>query len=83
MTARPKPSLHEVSAGTPHGPATLSARLSELRAEWTAGQHRLETIEAERREVRDTLLRIAGAIQVLEELTAREAGAEPAAAPPA
>lgn len=47
----------------------LTVRLAELRVEWTEGQRRLETLDAERAKIRDMLLRISGAIQVLEELT--------------
>ncbi len=44
-------------------------RLSQLRAEWSEGQRRMEALDTERAKTRDTLLRIAGAIQVLEELS--------------
>jgi hypothetical protein len=80
MTARPKPSLHEVSARAPQEPAALSTRLVELRSEWKTGQQRLDTIETERQQVRDTMLRISGAIQVLEELSGE--GAAPNSADP-
>ncbi|MBI1205816.1 MAG: hypothetical protein GC191_00860 [Azospirillum sp.] len=49
-------------------PERVAARLEQLRADWTAGQRRLAALEAERSELRETLLRIAGAIQVLEEI---------------
>lgn len=52
----------------------LVTRIAALRAEWTQGQRQLETLDAERARVRDLLLRIGGAIQVLEELSATEAG---------
>jgi hypothetical protein len=51
------------------GTVDLAARLAELRAEWTEGQRRLDMLDTERAKTRDTLLRIGGAIQVLEELT--------------
>jgi hypothetical protein len=43
-------------------------RLEELRAELEKGQRHLEGLDRQRQEMRDTLLRISGAIQVLEEL---------------
>lgn len=45
----------------------LEARLAELRAEFESGQTRLGELEAQARSLRETLLRISGAIQVLEE----------------
>lgn len=47
----------------------LELRLQELRAEFAAGQKMLADLEAKQAHVRETLLRISGAIQVLEELT--------------
>lgn len=47
---------------------TIQRRLEVLRQEFERGQRHLEALERERQEVRDTLLRIGGAIQVLEEL---------------
>lgn len=54
----------------------LTNRLAQLRAEHEAGQQMLADLEAKQRNLRDTLLRISGAIQVLEEELAR---AEPPA----
>jgi len=51
------------------GTVDPAARLAELHAEWTEGQRRLDMLDAERAKTRDMLLRIGGAIQVLEELT--------------
>lgn len=45
------------------------ARLEELRHEYEVGQRRLQELMAQEVSVRETLLRISGAIQVLEELT--------------
>ena len=45
----------------------LQSRLGKLRNEFARGQEQLIQTEARARELRETLLRIAGAIQVLEE----------------
>lgn len=47
---------------------TLASRLAELREEYSRGEEQLSDLERRRGHVRDTLLRISGAIQVLEEL---------------
>jgi prefoldin subunit 5 len=47
-------------------------RLEVLREEYAKGQQQLAMLDQKRAEVRDTLLRISGAIQVLEELTAAD-----------
>lgn len=46
----------------------IEGRLGELKREFESGQKLLRELEAKQVEVRDTLLRIGGAIQVLEEL---------------
>lgn len=46
----------------------LEQRLQELKAEFESGQKVLADLEAKQTTVRDTLLRISGAIQALEEL---------------
>ena len=45
----------------------LEQRLQELKAEYTSGQKVLADLEAKQANVRQTLLRIEGAIQILEE----------------
>ena len=45
----------------------LEKRLQSLRTEYQSGQQVLTDLEAKQANVKDTLLRIAGAIQVLEE----------------
>jgi predicted nuclease with TOPRIM domain len=50
----------------------LQKRLQELRAEFDAGQRTLGELEIKQANLRNTLLRISGAIQVLEEELARE-----------
>jgi predicted nuclease with TOPRIM domain len=46
----------------------LLDRLESLKKEFEAGQKRLSELEAEQAYVRETMLRISGAIQVLQEL---------------
>ena len=46
----------------------VQQRLHQLQAEFESGQKLLRDLEARQQEVRDTLLRIGGAIQVLQEL---------------
>ncbi len=53
----------------------MEERLTQLREEFARGRRELEALEARVIEVRETLLRIAGAIQVLEELMAAKAPA--------
>jgi hypothetical protein len=48
----------------------MARRLEELRAERTVGMRRLEELSREFEALRETVLRIGGAIQVLEELLA-------------
>lgn len=48
----------------------LEARLQELRREQAAGEAAMAEIDRRQQELRATLLRIGGAIQVLEELLA-------------
>jgi hypothetical protein len=50
----------------------LQARLEILKREDRAGQARLQELEQQEVSLRETLLRISGAIQVLEELLAEE-----------
>ena len=49
----------------------LEQRLAELKAEYESGQKMLADIEARRVELRGTLMRIHGAVLVLEEELAR------------
>ncbi|WP_295455104.1 hypothetical protein [uncultured Thiodictyon sp.] len=58
--------------------AQIQSRLAELKADFSQGNARLRDLESQAADLRQTLLRIAGAIQVLEELL----GSQPAAAAP-
>jgi predicted nuclease with TOPRIM domain len=51
----------------------LEQRLNELKAEFEAGQKMLAELEAKKNELQATLLRISGAIQVIEEMLAQDA----------
>ena len=51
----------------------LKARLDELKEEYKKGQERLVALEQETTNLSNTMLRISGAIQVLEELIGDEA----------
>ncbi len=46
----------------------LQTRLGELKKEYVTGQVRLQELERQQMHLRETMLRISGAIQVLEEL---------------
>lgn len=50
-------------------PQDPQARLAELRQEYRAGEEQLGRLVRHEAELRETLLRISGAVQVLEELT--------------
>lgn len=49
----------------------LEQRLNQLKAEFEAGQKMLAELEAKQANIRETMLRISGAIQVLEEELAK------------
>jgi len=49
----------------------LQTRLEALRKEFETGRSELEKVEQRRTYLRETMLRIAGAIQVLEEMLAQ------------
>jgi hypothetical protein len=51
---------------------TIKGRLGALRADFEAGERELVALEARAAELRRQLLRLSGAIQVLEELAAAE-----------
>jgi predicted nuclease with TOPRIM domain len=57
----------------------LQQRLEQLRQEFEAGQKMLTDMEAKQASLRETLLRISGAVQVLEEELAKEPQAANAA----
>lgn len=51
----------------------IEERLRNLQADFEAGQKMLNELEVRQVELRNTLLRISGAIQVLEEMLEQEA----------
>jgi predicted nuclease with TOPRIM domain len=53
----------------------LVQRLTVLKAEFDAGQRMLAELESKQAELRNTLIRISGAVQVLEEELAKSASA--------
>ena len=58
----------------------LTQRLNELKTEFEAGQKLMAELEAKQAHLHDTLLRISGAIQVLEEELGRAPQSSVAAA---
>ncbi|MER5384424.1 hypothetical protein ABT040_29875 [Streptomyces sp. NPDC002688] len=50
-------------------PQNVQTRLSELRQEYRLGEEQLGHLVRNEAELRETLLRISGAVQVLEEMT--------------
>jgi hypothetical protein len=56
--------------------AVLSDRLHILRQEFEKGRRQLELLDAQRAELRDTLLRIGGAIQALNEIAVAQRSAD-------
>ncbi len=55
---------------------SIDERINELRDEYKSGQEQLKLLEARQQELANTLLRISGAIQVLEEMKADEKNIE-------
>jgi predicted nucleic acid-binding Zn-ribbon protein len=55
----------------------LDQRLRNLREEYRLGEEQLRALEERKRELQNTLQRISGAIQVLEELLREEQKAAP------
>ena len=72
QTVPPGAPANGKAPATPPLDETIVKRLKELRAEFAAGEERLQELEAERARVRDTVLRIQGAIMALEELSGAE-----------
>ncbi len=60
----------------------LRQRLDELRSEYDNGRKTLDDLEGQAANVRATLLRIAGAIQVIEEVLGESQAAGESAQPP-
>lgn len=55
---------------------SIDRRLKELKAEYETGQRMLAELVEKETQLRNTMMRIAGAMQVLEELLKGEAGTE-------
>jgi predicted RNase H-like nuclease (RuvC/YqgF family) len=53
----------------------VQVRIEALRKEMEVGQQRMQDLERQLAQVRDTMLRISGAVQVLEEIQAQAAAA--------
>lgn len=51
----------------------MEERLAQLREEFAVGRRQIEALEVKKAELRETLLRIAGAIQILEEILSSRA----------
>lgn len=62
----------------------LEQRINQLKTEFASGQQMLADLEAQQASLRETLLRISGAIQILEEILAgpQEDPEEESAPPP-
>jgi prefoldin subunit 5 len=54
----------------------MQERLQQLRKELQKGEQEMARLDQHRQQLRETMLRIAGAIQVLEELTAPNGAAD-------
>jgi len=54
----------------------VQVRIEALRKELELGQQRMQDLERQLTQVRDTMLRISGALQVLEEIQAQAATAD-------
>jgi len=54
----------------------LEKRLAELKSEFESGQKMLADLQTKRSELEATMLRISGAIQVLEEMLSKQGGAK-------
>ena len=61
----------------------LTERLEKLKGEFESGQKMLADLETKQANLQQTLLRISGAIQVLEELLAQDSQAETETGDPA
>ncbi len=55
----------------------MEQRLQELHRELEKGQQEMARLDLRRQELRDTMLRISGAIQVLEELSGQSIASAP------
>jgi uncharacterized coiled-coil protein SlyX len=75
--------LNEVSSSddgrTPGEPtrARIESRLAELRSEYDKGQSQLQRLQAQLTDLQQTMLRLSGAITILEELLAPSGATSP------
>jgi uncharacterized protein (DUF3084 family) len=60
----------------------MQERLQHLKSELLKGEQEMARLDRQRQELRDTMLRISGAIQVIEEMLAQQARHSPSAAQP-
>jgi prefoldin subunit 5 len=60
----------------------IDQRIAELKQDFQRGEERLRELDMQQAQLRETMLRIAGAIQVLEELRGGQEGGESPASPP-
>lgn len=65
-------SIHPLPTEAGRSPNRIEQRLMALRQEYESGQLQLRTLDQRRQDLQNTLLRISGAITVMEELLAEE-----------
>lgn len=58
---------------------SLQKRLEELKNEYNLGEKQLQALEMQQAQLRDTMLQISGAIQVIEELLEAQGKTQPSA----
>lgn len=67
----------EIAANAKTSATALTDRLALLREEYQTGRAQMEALDQRQQQLRDTMLRISGAIQVLEEVLAQAVVASP------
>jgi hypothetical protein len=66
--------IHVIPAEPANTPSRIEQRLAVLRQEYESGQMQLRALDQRKQELQNTMLRISGAITVMEELLAEEKG---------